>query len=200
MAISLEEAKSMMSQESFDNLREVVTSHPNINMDNKVNCDILMQALCRAITDEVIKPENLDEKTIKLLNAKTNTLSPKKLGDILSTVRKNQPNIGCVITMIDPKEDTIVREWIFVGPNVNFINVLGEVISIFEITPSYVRNKMTETLKPTIVNNIAQLVARYQNAETKEDYDDINVSISTITRLVNMSDHLLYADFKEVEE
>lgn len=65
---------------------------------------------------------------------------------------------------------------------------------MFEITPTLVRNKMTETLKPTIVNNIAQCVAKYQNGEP-----DLNVSITTVSRLVNMCDHLIYADFEEVD-
>ena len=195
MNITLEQAKAMMTKESIENLKEVVTSHPNINTENKVNCDILMQALCRAVAEEVIIPEALDDRLVKLLNAKTNTLSPIKLGDILTHIRKHQPKMACILTMLDARDDTVIREWIFVGPEVNFTEVLGDVIKIFDITPSVVRTKMTETLKPTIVNNIAQCVAKYLN---KKDNEEMNVSITTISRLVNMSDHLLYADFKEI--
>ena len=195
MNITLEQAKAMMTKESIEKLKEVVTSHPNINMENKVNCDILMQALCRAVAEEVIIPEALDDRLVKLLNAKTNTLSPIKLGDILTHIRKHQPKLACILTMLDARDDTVIREWIFVGPEVNFTSVLGDVIKIFDITPSVVRTKMTETLKPTIVNNIAQCVAKYLN---KKDNEEMNVSITTISRLVNMSDHLLYADFKEI--
>lgn len=195
MNITLEQAKAMMTKESIEKLKEVVTSHPNINMENKVNCDILMQALCRAIAEEVIIPEALDDRLVKLLNAKTNTLSPIKLGDILTHIRKHQPKMACILTMLDARDDTVIREWIFVGPEVNFTGVLGDVIKIFDITPSVVRTKMTETLKTTIVNNIAQCVAKYLN---KRDNEEMNVSITTISRLVNMSDHLLYADFKEI--
>lgn len=195
MNITLEQAKAMMTKESIEKLKEVVTSHPNINMENKVNCDILMQALCRAVAEEVIIPEALDDRLVKLLNAKTNTLSPIKLGDILTHIRKHQPKMACILTMLDARDDTVIREWIFVGPEVNFTEVLGDVIKIFDITPSIVRTKMTETLKPTIVNNIAQCVAKYLN---KKDNEEMNVSITTISRLVNMSDHLLYADFKEI--
>lgn len=195
MNITLEQAKAMMTKESIEKLKEVVTSHPNINMENKVNCDILMQALCRAVAEEVIIPEALDDRLVKLLNAKTNTLSPIKLGDILTHIRKHQPKMACILTMLDARDDTVIREWIFVGPEVNFTEVLGDVIKIFDITPSVVRTKMTETLKPTIVNNIAQCVAKYLN---KKDNEEMNVSITTISRLVNMSDHLLYADFKEI--
>ena len=185
----------MMTKESIEEIKEVVTSHPNINMENKVNCDILMQALCRAVAEEVIIPEALDDRLVKLLNAKTNTLSPIKLGDILTHIRKHQPKMACILTMLDARDDTVIREWIFVGPEVNFTEVLGDVIKIFDITPSVVRTKMTETLKPTIVNNIAQCVAKYLN---KKDNEEMNVSITTISRLVNMSDHLMYADFKEI--
>lgn len=195
MNITLEQAKAMMTKESIEKLKEVVTSHPNINMENKVNCDILMQALCRAVAEEVIIPEALDDRLVKLLNAKTNTLSPIKLGDILTHIRKHQPKMACILTMLDARDDTVIKEWIFVGPEVNFTEVLGDVIKIFDITPSVVRTKMTETLKPTIVNNIAQCVAKYLN---KKDNEEMNVSITTISRLVNMSDHLLYADFKEI--
>ena len=72
--------------------------------------------------------------------------------------------------------------------------MLGEIIKMFEITPALVRNKMSETLKCTIVNNIAQCVAKYNNGDP-----DNNVSITTVTRLVNMCDHLIYADFEDVD-
>ena len=57
-----------------------------------------------------------------------------------------------------------------------------------------VRNKMTETLKPTIVNNIAQLIAKYAVAEDK---DELTISINTISRLVNMTGNLIFAEFTE---
>lgn len=194
MGITLEQAKAMMTNESYDKLKKVVTNHPNINMENKVNCDILMQALCRAVAEEVILPESLDDRLVKLLNAKTNTLSPIKLGDILTHIRKKQPRLACVLTLLQANDDTVIDRWIYVGPNINFTNMMGDIIKKFEITPTMVRTKMTETLKPTIVNNIAQCVARYMNDEDKE----LNVSITTISRLVNMCGYLLYADFKEV--
>lgn len=194
MSITLEEAKAMMTPQAIENLKQVVISHPNINTERKANCDILMQALCRAVVDEVILPESLDDKLVKLLNAKTNTLSPSKLGELLEQVRKTQPKIACVIRVLEPVNDEMLKKWVFVGPDVNFIIMLGDIIKMFNITPSIVRSKMTETLKPTIVNNIAQCVAKYQNSD-----DDLNVSITTISRIVNMCNHLIYADFEEVE-
>lgn len=194
MAITLEEAKAMMSSEAIENLRKVVISHPNINTERKANCDILMQALCRAVVDEIILPESLDEKTVKLLNAKTNTLSPAKLGEIIEHVRKKQPKLACVIKILEPVDDMVVHKWVFIGPSVSFADIFKEVIKMFEITPASIRTKMTETLKPTIVNNIAQCVGKYLNTGDVPD-----ISITTISRLVNMSNHLIYADFEEVD-
>ena len=54
MIITLEQAKAMMTPEAIENLKQVVISHPNINVERKANCDILMQALCRAVVDEVV--------------------------------------------------------------------------------------------------------------------------------------------------
>lgn len=193
LSITLEQAKAMMTPEAIENLRQVVISHPNINTERKANCDILMQALCRAVTDEVILPESLDDRLVKLLNAKTNTLSPSKLGEILTHIRKTQPKMCCVIRVLEPTHDELIKKWVFTGPEVRFSGMLGEIIKLFDITPTLVRSKMTETLKPTIVNNIAQCVAKYQNG------DDFNVSITTVSRLVNMCDHMIYADFEEVE-
>ena len=194
MTITLEQAKAMMTPEAIENLRRVVISHPVINTERKANCDILMQALCRAVTDEVILPESLDDRLVKLLNAKTNTLSPSKLGEILEHIRKTQPKMCCVIRVSEPTNDELIKKWVFIGPTCRFSGMLNEIIKMFEITPTLVRNKMTETLKPTIVNNIAQCVAKYQNGEP-----DLNVSITTVSRLVNMCDHLIYADFEEVD-
>jgi hypothetical protein len=56
---------------------------------------------------------------------------------------------------------------------------------------------MTETLKPTVVNNVAQLVAKYSVA-SKEERNKMVISIRTITRLVNMSGYLIYAEFKKI--
>jgi hypothetical protein len=47
--------------------------------------------------------------------------------------------------------------------------------------------------KMTIVNNVAQLLGKYETLKTDEERKEVSISISTITRLVNMSHHLLYA-------
>lgn len=194
MGLTIEEAKALMTDKALEKLNKVVVSHPNINVEKKANCDILMQALCRGVTDGVINIESLDDKLIKLLNAKTNTLSPSKLGEILSTIRKKQPKIACVIEIREPVNDDVVKKWVFVGPEVKFTKMLEDIIHRFEITPTLVRTKMIETLKPTIVNNIAQTVARFLNGDPEQ-----NVSVTTVSRLVNMCGYLIYADFKEID-
>ena len=138
---------------------------------------------------------SLDDKTIKLLNSPTNTLSQAKLGEILSKIREYQPNMVCVISLMTQDMSKTLHEWVFTGPITKFNKMFETVIRDFSITPASIRAKMVNTLKPTIVNNIAQLIAKYENTDDKED---INVSINTITRLVNMEEHLLFAEFKEV--
>jgi hypothetical protein len=194
--ISLEEAKSMISAESTSKLKEMVTYRPIINMDAKVNNDILMAALCMAVNTGVIKITSLDEKIIKLLNSPTNTLSSKKLGDILTHIRKIQPKMTCVISLKSGNMSELIHEWIFTGPSVNFIKIFEYVIDYFDITPQMIRQKMTKQLKSTIVNNVAQLVARYNMIEDESEKEKLTISISTVTRLVLMNDHLLTAEFK----
>lgn len=192
--ITLNEAKNMMTPEAYEKLKKMTTVAPVINIGNKVNNDILMQALCRAVTEGVIKVDSLDEKTVKLLNSETNSLAAVKLGHILEKVRMHQPNIVCVVYMTSQNMSERLHEWVFTGPTVNLIGMFDTVLKDFNITPTTVRTKMTNTLKPTIVNNIAQLIAKYEHVENK---NDIKVSITTITRLVNMEDHLLFAEFCE---
>ena len=196
--MTLEEAKSLMTPESLAKLRETTSLCPRINVDNKANNDILMAALCIATSSGVIKPESLDDKTIKLLNAKTNTLSPSKLGHILQIVNQTQPGIVCDISLVKPI-DEVIKVWRFTNENVSFTDMFAYVLEYFKLSPSIVRTKMSEILKPTIVNNIAQLVAKYTYGD-EHDRAEINVSITTITRLVNMCDYMLLAEFKRIDK
>ena len=197
--ISIEEAKAMMSGEAISKLKDIVTPQPIVNMNQKVNNDIIMSALCRAVSDDVIHMSSIDDKIIKLLNSPTNTLSAVKVGSILNQVRKSQPNMCCVITLKTSDMNETINEWTFTGPEVYFNKIFEFVIEYFEITPSMVRNKMTTMLKTTIVNNVAQLVAKYTSLTDEEEKKQLTISINTITRLVNMSDHILLAEFKEVK-
>ena len=197
--ISIEEAKAMMSGEAISKLKDIVTPQPIVNMNQKVNNDIIMSALCRAVSDDVIHMSSIDDRIIKLLNSPTNTLSAVKVGSILNQVRKSQPNMCCVITLKTSDMNDTINEWTFTGPEVYFNKIFEFVIEYFEITPSMVRNKMTTMLKTTIVNNVAQLVAKYTSLTDEEEKKQLTISINTITRLVNMSDHILLAEFKEVK-
>lgn len=199
MSLTLEDAKAMMSDEAILKLKNMVTPKPVVNMDHKVNNDIIMSALCRAVDDGVINVNSLNEKIIKLLNSPTNTLSAVKVGSILTHVRKSQPNICCIITLKTADMNTVLNEWIFTGPEVYFNKIFEYVVDYFKITPTIVRNKMTEMLKTTIVNNVAQLIAKYNTLESEEEKQALTISISTVTRLVNMSDHILLAEFKELK-
>jgi hypothetical protein len=93
----------------------------------------------------------------------------------------------------------VLETWTFTGPRVYFNKIFEYVINRFEITPSLVRSEMVKMLKTTIVNNVAQLVAKYQSLETDDEKRAITISISTITRLVNMSGNILTAEFKNIE-
>ena len=67
-----------------------------------------MGALCKAVLDDVIHVESLDEKIIKLLNSPTNTLSQSKLKYVLNVVHETQPRIKCIITIMTPDmKDTL---------------------------------------------------------------------------------------------
>lgn len=198
-SMSIEEAKAMMSGEAISKLKDIVSPQPVVNMNQKVNNDIIMSALCRAITDGVIHMDSVDDKIIKLLNSPTNTVSAVKVGSILTQIRKTQPNMCCVITLKSGDMNEVIKEWTFTGPEVYFNKIFEFVIEYFEITPSIVRNKMTTMLKTTIVNNVAQLVAKYTSLTDEEEKKQLTISINTITRLVNMSDHILLAEFKEVK-
>ena len=200
-SISLEEAKSLINNDSLSKLKDVVYAKPTVDIHQKANCDILMSALCKAVADGVIRQSSLDDRIIKLLNASTATLAARKLKDILVQVRDTQPHMVCIITLkTGGLQPETVAEWMFDGSTeISFVGIFGYVVDKFNITPQSVRSKLSEMLKGTIVNNVAQLVAKYNNS-TDEERSALNISISTVTRLVNMSEHLLYAEFVEVKE
>lgn len=194
--MTLDEAKSMMNEDALNKLKDVVTTKPVINMENKANCDILMQALCRAVSAGIIKESSISEKLIKLLNSSTNTLTESKLNQVLKSIHKYQPSLYCQLTLKTSDLQNVISNVIFQNgvPEHSFQKIFGFVIDKFNITPQLVRVKMVDTLKPTIVNNIAQLVARFQDPNQRET---LNISINNINRLVNMVDHVLIAEFNE---
>ena len=129
---------------------------------------------------------------MKLLNSDTNTMSDIKLNEILETVHKNQPDIVCTIYLRNNKNDDIVC-WNMYGDS-SFNPILEYILKRLEITPQIVRAKLSSTLKTTIVNNMSQLVSKF-NSLTNEERKEFRVSIMSITRLVNMMDHIIVAKF-----
>lgn len=190
--MTVEEAVNLMDDDAYAKLKEVVTVKPNIDVSKKSANDILMGALCKAVLENVIHVESLDEKIIKLLNSPTNTLSQSKLKYVLNIVHETQHNIKCIITIMTPDmKDTLFEVEYHTPESIDFMVILKWLVNKFDITPTKVRSQMN-ALKPTIVNNIAQLVSRVLN----DNLDGVTVSISTITRLVNCNDHLIYAKFE----
>ena len=195
--MNIEEAKAMFSKEACEKLHEVVDVKPVIDFSKKINNDILMTALCKAVSEGIIKETSLNDRLVKLLNSETNTISQSKLTEILTIIHMKQPNVKCLIRMDDVDKDMdyqTIFTWEYKDKDVNFNKAFEDVLLYFHITPSDIRQKMTSTLKTTIVNNVSQLVSKYYKS-SDEDRKKIIISISTIQRLVNMSGGMLIAEF-----
>lgn len=192
--LSLEEAKKMLSQSAIDKLHEVVESKPFIDTSHKVNNDIIMNALCKAVGEGIIKPNAINERLQKLLNSETNTVSQSKLTEILQSIRRVQPTMVCKVRLLD-SEFRELNTWVY-ADSANFLKMFAEVLYYYDITPGDVRKKLTQTLKSTIVNNVSQLVSKYYKSDEIERAGMV-VSVSTIQRLVNMSGGILQAEFVE---
>lgn len=193
--MTLQESKALMTDAAMSKLHEVVEAKPFIDTSHKVNNDIVMTALCKAVGEGVIKPSAINERLQKLLNSETNTVSQSKLTEILQSIRRVQPNMICRIRLLDT-EFRVLREWDYVD-SANFLRMFAEVLTYYEITPSDVRKKLTETLKSTIVNNVSQLVSKYYKSD-EIAREGMVISVSTVQRLVNMSGGILQAEFIEV--
>ena len=202
MPLTLEEAKAMMTEEASNKLKKVVDNNDTtIDCSNKVNKDILMSALCRAIESGVITVDDLDDKLIKLLNSDTSTLSYSKLLYVLNVIHKTKPNIVCEISIHKPHipSPELIKRWGIYDDKLTFHDILKYVLDYFNITPHDVRVEMTKILKPTVVNNVAQLVANFQKA-SEEERKKMIISIVVITRLVTMSGCMIYAEFKKIKK
>lgn len=190
--MNLEEAKKLMTPEALEKLKEVTSAHVEIDMSKKSCNDILMQALCDGVKNGVIKVSSLGDKTIKMLNSPTNTLSEQKFNSILQEIQQKQPNIFCVISIEDEDNNRTMR-WVFPSRSgYTFTSILDYVLETYEITAQSIRVKMSKVLKPTIVNNIAQTITKYIQLSNK---DDANISITTIFRLVAMENCYMKAEF-----
>lgn len=197
--MTLEEAKGLITPSAISQLHEVVDVKPVIDFSKKVNNDIIMAALCRGVDDGVIKPSSLNDRLVKLLNSETNTISQSKLQEILGILHVHQPNLYCYIWLEDPDDVCMTKtsEWFF-KDEVNFTQMFSEILMHYQITPTDVRKKLTATLKPTIVNNVSQLVSKFYKAKPDER-DKMVISISTIWRLSNMSGGMLNVEFIDDE-
>ena len=202
MTLSLEQAKALMTVESSEKLRHVVDNTiTTIDFSNKVNKDIIMGAMCRAVESGLIRINDLDDKLIKLLNSDTNTMSYSKLIYALNTIHATNPRIVCEISIYKPASPKarLVRLWNIYDNKTTFNDIFEFVLKEFNISPHDIRVEMTKTLKPTVVNNVAQLAANFLKSN-KEERKKIIISIVAITRLVNMSNHLIYANFKKLKD
>lgn len=191
--MTLEEAKNLMSESSLEKLRSVVAQHVDIDVSKKVNNDLIMTALCTAVVlDGKIKPESIDDRLLKLLNSDTNTISDSKLSDIMHSIHETQRYITCIVTLMNNEFEKI-NEWILYE-DFRFNEIFEFILNYYKITPQLIRSQMITTLKPTIVNNIGQLVSKYQQS-TPEEKQKIHISITTINRLVTMSGGILNVTF-----
>ena len=126
--MTIEEAKALMTPEALEHLNEVVCPW-EINIEKK-DCDIVMSALCKAVTDNVIKKTSLDENTVQLLNSDTSTLTAQKLTDALNAIRKYQ-DVVCLI-FLKFKDNKVVFN---IGESVNTYNgIFDWVIKTCEVT------------------------------------------------------------------
>lgn len=190
--MTLDEAKKLMTEQSYEKLRVMVAKPMEIDISKKVGNDIIMAAFCCAVMSDIIQPRSLDEKLVKLLNSDTNTISDTKLQYIMDVVHKSQPNVKCIIKLYTP-DMQLLHKW-ELSDDISLNPIFEYMLKQFQITPHMIREKMADTLKSTIVNNIGQLVSKYQSI-SKEEREEIHISITTIHRLVNMCKHILLCEF-----
>ena len=193
--MTVEEAKALMTPTAISHLKDMVSENIIIDTSKKSACDIIMAAMCKAVEMDVIHKTSLNQQFVNVLNSSTNTISQTKLGDFLALMNQRQPNIACVITLWKPDMSEVMEEWIFKTPNPTFNKTYEYVVDTFHITPDIVRRELSKVLKPTIANNVAQFTMKYATSPNK---DELVVSITTITRLVNMVNHIITCEFKEI--
>ena len=194
LIMTLEEAKKLMTPEAIEKLHKLISKPDEIDVSKKVGNDIIMGAFCNAVMNGLIQQRSISQRMLKLLNSDTNTMSDIKLKEILETIHNQQPDIVCVISLRNSLNEEMVRWNMY--DEVSFTPILEYIIEVLAITPQLVRAKLSDTLKTTIVNNMSQLVSKF-NSLSSEEKSEFRVSIMSITRLVNMSNHILLAMFEE---
>lgn len=194
--MTIEEAKALMTEESLAKLKEVVTKEINIDLSKKVNNDLIMTALCKAVViDKIIDPEAIDEKLLKLLASDTNTISDTKLNEIMKSIHQVQKNLYCIIEIQDTAFNEIAK-WILFE-DFTFNKIFEFVLEHYKVTPQDIRNNMGTVLKSTIVNNIGQLISKYQQLDEKERKQK-RISITTINRIVTAMGGLVTVEFQKL--
>ena len=169
--MTIEEAKALMSPEALEHLNEVVCPW-EINIEKK-DCDIVMSALCRAVTNNIIKKTSLDENTVQILNSDTSTLTAQKLVDALTAIRKYQDAV-CFI-FLKYHDEKVVFD---IGDGISTYNhIFDWVVKTCDVTSIGIRKNMNEKYKASVINNIAQLVPKHRTNP------DDPISIKNIARI-----------------
>lgn len=191
--MTVDESLALLTPEALKHLKELTAEEIRIDVSRKKNNDIIMQALIRALHDDVIHKTSLNETIVNMLNSSTNTIAASKLCMILREVHQHQPDIKMRFVIAKDTEQIAIFDF---DESVGTLHLLlSWVIDYFEITPQVVHDRLSKHLKMTVVSNVQTFVQKYINASTKEEKLSMNVSALTITRLVNMMNHVIYAEF-----
>lgn len=194
--MTIEEATKLMSPEAVNHLRDLTNELKEIDVSKKKQCDIIMWALVNAImNDGVILHSSLDDGLVNMMNSSTRTVSCSKLRSAMKTIKESQ-KLKCYFEIYEPDGSKLIQRFEFDNTkNKDFNYILDFVLDYFKITPQMIKEKLTEFFKPTVVINIYTLINKYMTA-TDEEKKDFKVSILTITRLVNMVNHVIYCKFE----
>lgn len=193
--MTIEEAQKLLTPEAVNHLKELTNETKDIDVSRKKNCDIIMSAMIKAIIDDgSILQSSLDDTLINMMNSSTRTISCSKLKSVMKTIKESQ-KLTCSFDIYEADGVTSVKHFEFDNKkDKNFNYILDYVLDHFEITPQMIKEKLTEHFKATVVINIYTLINKYVNA-TDAEKDEFKVSILTITRLVNMMNHIIICKF-----
>ena len=184
-----------MTPEAVNHLKELTNEIKEIDVSKKKQCDIIMSALIHAILDDQqILHSSLDDALVNMMNSSTRTVSCSKLKSIMKTIKESQ-KLKCSFEIYEADGVTLVKKFEFDNSkNKNFNYILDFVLDYFKITPQRIKDQLTEHFKPTVVINIYTLINKYLGSDETER-DEFKVSILTITRLVNMANHIITCKF-----
>ena len=195
--MTIEEAQKLLTPEAVNHLKELTSETKDIDVSRKKNCDIIMSAMIKAILEDgSILQSSLDDTLINMMNSSTRTISCSKLKSVMKTIKESQ-KLTCSFDIYEADGVTLVKHFEFDNKkDKNFNYILDFVLDYFKVTPQLIKEKLTEQFKPTVVINIYTLINKYVNA-TDAEKDDFKVSILTITRLVNMMNHIIICKFSK---